>query len=113
MVRVSSSETPGVREVETRKMRSADAATYSSFDRCVSRQHGQGRSLPVSAICFRLLTASPTRATGGTPSWDASERFVRTILHARPGIAKYPLIAPMTSTHRRMDRLNRANRLQL
>jgi len=39
-------------------MRSADAATYSSRGRCVSRQKGQGRSLPVSAIWRNPLIAS-------------------------------------------------------
>src|SRR6266481_790085 len=82
-VAASSSETPGVREVDTRNIRSAEAATYSSRIRLVSRQKGQGSSLTVSAICRKLLIASPTRATGGTPRCDARERFVRTIFHAR------------------------------
>src|SRR5579885_1178099 len=73
----------GAREVDTRKIRSADAATYSSLVCSVSRQKGQGKALPVSAMWRRLLMASPTSATGGRPRWDASERFVLTIRAAR------------------------------
>src|SRR5579859_3914166 len=83
MVRVSSSESPGAREVDTKKIRSGEATTYSSRVCCVSRQKGQGKSLPLSAIWRRLLMASPTRATGGTPRWDARERLVRSTLQER------------------------------
>src|SRR5258705_12698598 len=75
MVRVSSSETPGVRDVDTRKIRSGEATTYSSRNCLVSRQKGQGRSLPVSAICRKLLMASPTSATGGTAQGHAVQRI--------------------------------------
>src|SRR5256886_10042603 len=53
MVRVSSSERPGVREVETRKIRSADAATYSSFGR--SEEHTSELQSQSNLVCRLLL----------------------------------------------------------
>src|SRR2546429_6887541 len=65
MVRVSSSVTPGLREVEIRKIRSADAATYSSRVRCVSRQkrseeHTSELQSRLHLVCRLLLEKKNT-----------------------------------------------------
>ena len=56
---------------------------YSSRVRSGLWQIGQGNS-PLPSISWRSrLIGSPTSATGGAPSTEASERFVRTIRQRR------------------------------
>jgi len=107
-----------VREVAKReKIRSADAATYSFFLRSLRYpgKMGKGRSLPVSAICLRLLIGlslpGPWRhAQGGTQVSGFVERFsTRGRAHSRCK----SLIASMSSTHCRLDRSSCENRREI
>src|SRR3981189_2553325 len=76
MVRVSSSETPGVREVDTRKIRSAEAATYSSRIRLVRRGKTADTWNPGSAICRKLLMDSLGIAAEGAGQFASGFRVL-------------------------------------